>query len=169
MKRVLFTLGVLLAAAAASGQVLINPLVAKVDFLSTDHSAIIPVGQPNAGQPVITSYQASVFPIAADVTTGTPLVVGPVIAKTLAVSNPTATALRLTFAQLGIATVGPTGIPACTVVAPAVCPQYSVLLVAIGPGGTSLRGIGNASDSFTLAPLQPNPQPAAPSTVKVQP
>lgn len=164
MKKILLLALIFLSlAAAASAQTVVVPATAKVDFLSADNIAIIPAGQLNAGQPVVTSYQGSVFLLADDVVTGTPLIVGPVVPKALVTSTPTS--LRLTFVQLGI-----TAIPACTVVAPAVCPVYDVLLVAIGPNGTSAKAVVSESDSFTLAPLVlPSPPPAGPSTVRIAP
>lgn len=163
MKNILITLALLLAASAASGQTVIDPAVAKLDFFSTDHAAVIPVGQANAGQPAITSYQGILFPSAADPAAGTPAIVGPVIAKALAVANPAGTALRLTLAQMGIA-----ALPACTVVAPAVCPTFSIVLVAIGPNGTTARSVLAESDSFMRASLVSLP-PAAPSLLKIVP
>ncbi len=167
-KPILLTLTFLIAlilvfAAAASAQVVVVPATASLDFVSADNVAVIPAGQANAGQPAITSYQASVFPSAADPTAGTPTIVGPVIAKTLAVGNPAGTALRLTFAQMGI-----TAVPACTVVTPALCPSFSVVLVAIGPNGTTARSVAAESDSFMRAALGSSP-PAAPSLLKVVP
>lgn len=163
MKVFLFALASLLVAAAASAQTVVNPTVAAVDFFSADHASVIPAGQANAGQPAIASYQGMIFPSAADPSSGTPTLVGPVIAKTLAVANPAGTALRLTFAQMGI-----TGVPACTVIAPAVCPSFSVVMVAIGPNGTTARSVTAESDSFMRAALVSSP-PAAPSLLKVVP
>lgn len=167
MKRFCFALVVLSLATAASAQAVVDKNIAKLDFTSASQAAIIPVGEVGAGGPVLISYQASVFPITADVSTGTPLVVGPVFAKALAVSNPAATALRLTFAQMGIAT----GIPACTAVLPATCPVYSVVLIAIGPNNRTLPGLASESDSFTLAApvLLPTTPPVPPSLLKIVP
>jgi hypothetical protein len=148
---------------AVSAQVVVNPTTAAVDFFSSDHSAVIPVGQANAGQPVIASYQGMVFPEAADPGAGTPTIVGPVVAKATATAgNPGL--LRLTLAQMGL-----TAIPACTVVAPATCPQFTVVMVSIGPGGTSARSVTAESDPFMRAALLPSQAPAGPSQLKVVP
>lgn len=157
MKRFLLTLVLLAVPQLVSAQVA-NP--SAVDFVSTDQNAVIPVGQVGAGQPLLASYQGMLFAVAADPSTGTPLVVGPVIAKTLAVVQPAANTYRLTFAQLGVT------IPAC---ANLPCPQFSLVLVSIGPGGISARGVSAESDPFTATvPTQPR-APAGPTTVKVVP
>jgi hypothetical protein len=154
MRRLLF-LGVLaLVPRVASAQVA-NP--SAVDFVSTDQNTIIPAGQLNAGQPALASYQGMIFPATADVASGTPVVVGPVVAKTLAVAQPTANTYRLTYAQMGLT------VPACTSLP---CPQYTVLLLSIGPGGTSARAVAGESDPFTAkVPTNPSP-PAGPTNVK---
>lgn len=144
---------------AQPATVVIVPTTAKVDFTSASHAAVIPAGQVNAGQPVVASYQAMVFPVGSS---GSATITGPVIAKTL-VTTGTAGPFRLTFAQLGI-----TNIPPCTVVAPATCPQYFLILAAIGPGGRT-ESLAADSDLFGLAPLQPNQPAAAPSVIKVLP
>lgn len=163
MKQLVLALVFLCMAAAASAQTVLNPTTAAVDFFSADHAAVIPVGQANAGLQAIASYQGMVFPSAADPTAGTPTIVGPVVAKAGATAgNPGL--LRLTFAQLGL-----TAIPACTVVAPATCPPFSIVLVAIGPNGTSARSVTAESDAFMRAALLPGVAPAAPSQVKVVP
>lgn len=152
-------------ATAQVTNVVVDPLTAKVDFASADHSTVIPAGQVGAGSPTIASYQASVFVLSVDVATGTPIVVGPVVAKTVATASGDVDApLRLTFAQLGI-----TAMPPCTAVLPALCPQYSVVLVSIGPGGTSARGVASESGPFSRASLLPAVAPVGPSTVNVKP
>lgn len=162
MKQMLLVLVFLSLAAAASAQVVVDPVLASVDFFSADHSAVIPVGFPSAGLPTVTSYQALVFPTAADVTTAVALITGTVVPKATAIASPTGR--LLTFAQLGV-----TAIPVCAVVAPASCPLFKITLLAIGPGGTTARTVGSTSNSFLRASLAPNPLPAAPSMVVVQP
>lgn len=162
MKRVcsvLLFLGVLLLPRLTYAQVA-NPTA--LTFESTDHTATIPAGAVNAGQPAIASYQAMLFPAAADPASGVPTIVGPVIAKTLAttVASTTPQRYRLTFAQMGITT------PACSTLP---CPQYSMLLVAIGPNGTSARGVAGESDLFTAAVPTPGSPPAGPTSVRVGP
>lgn len=142
MKRLLLALSLFLLVLlprVSSAQVIIDPLVAKVDFT-----------EPDETQPDITSYQAALFPLGGTAS----ILTGPVVPKTL-VTVGTAGPWRLTYAQLGIT------LPACTVVTPGVCPQYFLTLAAIGPSGTSTSP---ASDPFALAPL-PLPKPAAPSLV----
>jgi hypothetical protein len=160
IKVLLLALGLSLAASEiAAAQVVLVPAVAKVDFASPAHSAVIPVGEAGAGGPVVVSYQGLVFDVGS---TGAARLIGPVIAKTLATTG-TLGPFRLTFAQLGI-----TNVPACTVVAPATCPQYFVVIAAIGPGGSALS-LAADSDTFSLAPLQPTSKPAAPSAIKLVP
>lgn len=170
-----FIVGALLLSAPALAQtpVIINPPAATVTFNSPDHTATVPQGQANAGQPLIASYQAMVFLASADVVTATPVVVGPVIAKTLAsVVSPATTppSYVLTFPQLGIGTVGSGAnqIPPCTAVAPATCPVYDVVMVSIGPGGTSARAVAAESNPFTLAALQATQTPAGPVNLVVK-
>jgi len=170
MKR--YVIGTAVALALGTGianaqvaNVTVDPLTAKVAFASTDHTATIPAGQVGAGSPTIASYQAFVFNLSADVTIGTPILAGGVVAKTLvAPSGDIDAPFGLTFAQLGI-----TNIPACTVVLPANCPQYSVVLVAIGPGGTSARGVTSESGPFSRPSLLPAVAPAGPSQVEIKP
>lgn len=130
-----------------------------VDFTSPDHTTVIPAGQLNAGQPALASYQGMLFKVADDPSSGVPVVVGPVISKTLAALQPS-TKYRLLFSQLGVA------VPVCSTLP---CQQYSLLLVAIGPGGSSARGVSAESDPFTaVVPTAPG-APAGPSNVKVGP
>lgn len=159
MKQLILAVVYIFIGAIASAQTVLNPPLAKVDFVSPDHNAVIPVGEAGAGGQKLVSYQGMVFPVGS---TGPATVTGPVIAKTL-VTTGTAGPFRLTFAQLGI-----TSIPACTVIAPATCPQYFVILSAIGPGGTTLS-LAADSDTFSLAPLQPTSKPAGPSAIKLVP
>ncbi len=146
----------------------IDPVTARVEFQSADHTAIIPAGEAGAGGPAVVSYQAYLFLVAADVTTGVPLFSGPVIAKTLAAvvnATPPIT-YSLTFAQMGLSSA----IPACTVVAPATCPAYDIVLVSIGPGaltGTA-RAVASESDPFSLTPLLPTRAPASPAVVRIK-
>jgi hypothetical protein len=154
----------LLVASSASAQVVVNPATAGLDFFSADHSAVIPVGQPNAGQPAIVSYQALVFPSAiTEPFSGTPTITGVVVPKASVVPDVTPGFLRLTFAQMGI-----TNLPACAVVAPAVCPAFSIVLVGTGPNGPSLKAVISESDSFMRAALI-QIAPAGPSQLKVVP
>lgn len=136
----------------------VNP--ATVTFTSTDHNAVIPAGQTNAGQPVVASYQASIFPIAADPASGVAVVTGPVIAKAQATPQATANTYKLTFAQLGVVT------PVCGATP---CPQYTLVLVSIGPNGRSALAVASESNPFTAAvPIQ-GPPPASPVNVVVGP
>lgn len=135
-----------------------NP--SAVDFVSTDQNTIIPVGQVNAGQPALASYQGMIFAAAADPSSGVPLVVGPVIAKTLAVAQPAANTFRLTYTAMGLT------IPPCTTLP---CAQFSLLLVAIGPGGTSARGVASESSPFTARVPTPPPAPAGPANLQLVP
>lgn len=154
-------------ASAAVAQIVVNPLTARAEFLSPDQTAVIPPGQVGAGGPAIASYQAMVFSEPIDVSTGVPVWTSPVIPKSSVTALGTATpqVYSLTFFQMGIttATLGP-----CTAVAPTPCPAYTILLVDIGPGGTSARAVTSESDSFSWAALV-NPPPAAPpSAVKIK-
>ena len=133
-------------------------------FRSTDHTAVIPAGSVGAGQPAVASYQAFLFSAPDDVTQALPISTGPVLAKATVttVAGTTPQDYRLTLAQ-----ILPTGLPAC---ATQPCPQYTLVLVSIGPGGTSARAISAESDSFTAAlpPPTPAPVPAGPTTLRVQ-
>lgn len=160
MKRVLFALFVLLATTPLYAQVA-NP--GSATFVEPDQTTVIPPGQTNAGQPVLASYQVSLFNANADVSTGVPLVVGPVINKSLAALQPApapANTYKLTFAQMGIT------IPTCNTLP---CTQYTLLIVAIGPNGTSAKGVTSESDPFTAQLPTTGPPPAGPASVKVGP
>lgn len=160
----LLFLSVLLAPCLTYAQ-LANPQSAT--FVSPDHATVIPPGQTNAGQPVLASYQWSMFPATADVSTGVPIAVGPVISKSLAVLQPSpapANTYKLTFTQMGF--TGANAIPVCTTLP---CAQYTIVVVAIGPNGTSARGVAAESDPFTAALPVVGPPPASPASVKVGP
>jgi hypothetical protein len=67
---------------------------------------------------------------------------------------------RLTFVQM----FGAGPIPACTTLP---CPQYTLVLSAIGLGGTSVRGVVSESAPFTAAvPTEP-PPPGAPTNLRL--
>lgn len=164
MRRLFLTL-ILLSLPASVFAQLANP--GAVTFVSVDHATTIPAGTTNAGQPTVTSYQASMFPAAADVSTGVPIAVGPVIAKATAALQPApapANTYKLTFAQMGF--TGANAIPACSVLP---CPQYTIVLVAIGPNGTSAKSVASESDAFTATLPVVGPPPAGPTSVKVGP
>lgn len=157
--RILAAATALLAMATTARAQLANP--SAVDFTSGDHTTTIPAGQTNAGQPTLSSYQGMIFKLVDDPQAGVPVSIGPVIAKAAAVARPAAEGanrFRLTFAQMGITT------PACTALP---CPQYSMLIVAVGPNGTSARGVAGESDPFTAAVPVQGPPPAAPVNTKV--
>lgn len=158
----------LLASHASSAQVVVNPLTARAEFLSADHTTVIPPGQVGAGGPLVTSYQAMVFSEPIDVSSGLPIWTSPVIPKSsvTAVGTAAPQVYSLTFFQMGItmAVLGP-----CTAVAPTPCPAYTIVLVDIGPGGTTARGVTSESDPFSWAPLVNPPVAAAPLQVKIKP
>lgn len=161
--RVVCAAAVLAVPVTVSAQVVISPATAKVDFASVDHTALIPAGFSGEGNPLLVSYQGMVFPGPADPSSGVPLIVGPVIPKT-AVTVGTLAPFRLTLGQMGL-----TAIPPCTVVAPTVCPSYSVVIVSLGPGGTSARAVAAESDPFTLAALLPTLPPVGPTLLRIVP
>jgi len=161
------------AAQLPPNSVVVNPATATMEFNSPDHNTVAPPGDVSAGQPLITGYQPLLFPVAADVNTGTPIASGTVIPKanvvivTPATTPPT---YRTNFVQAGfVVGTGTNQIPPCTVVAPAVCPVYTMLMVAVGPNNrTSPRGVLSESNPFLLASLVVT-QPAAPGNVVVKP
>lgn len=136
-------------------------------FVSADHTTLTPAGQTNAGQPVISGYQFSVFPASADVTTGVPISVSTVIPKANVALVPSTTPQQysVTFAAMGFLS-GPQAIPACTTLP---CPQYTMLVVAIGPNGTSAKAVTAESNPFTAALPVQGPPPAGPTNVTVKP
>jgi hypothetical protein len=147
----------LLLATRVSAQVA-NPSL--IQFSSADQTTTIPAGQVNAGQPTLTSYQALLLAAASDATTGPIVQTGGVIPKTAVVaSGVTNSPYQLPFSALGLT------IPTCTT---ATCPQYTVVLLAIGPGGISLRGVGAESNPFTAAVPVATAPPAAPGNVIVK-
>lgn len=155
MKRLILACLLALIPAAVLAQVPANPT--GLEFTSPDQTTVIPAGQTNAGQPTLGSYQVSIFKAADNPSAGVPVVVGPVVPKAQAALQPAGT-YRLTFAQLGATA------PACTALP---CPQYTAVLVAIGPNGTSALAVASESNPFTATlPVQGLP-PAAPGNVKV--
>jgi hypothetical protein len=179
MKQLVLAAALLLFSIPAAAQVVVSA-TSSTEFTSPTHNLAIPAGSANAGEPQVTSYQAYVFPLAADVTTGMPIVNGLVVPKSQAVATgvtmpcapgaaTTCPVFKLTFAQLGFTIgSGPNQIPPCTATTQAGCPQYSALLIAIGPGGNSAKGVLSESDPFTLSALAPAPPPAPPSQVKIK-
>ena len=165
MRRRLLIALFLLLPTPVFAQVAITP-TSSVTFISADHTTIIPAGQVNAGQPLLASYQVSLFAASADPTTGVPLAVSAVLGKAAAVLQPApapANTYKLTFAQTGLLP----SIPACTTLP---CPQYTLLIIAIGTDGkTSAKGVLSESDPFTAAVPLPNQAPAAPASVKIVP
>ena len=135
MRRVILT-GVLLLLAAPLaaqpvGPAVVNPVTAKLEFRNIDQ---------NNG--ILLSYQAYVFPdAAAEPFVGPlqPVVTSSVFPKTLAVPVVgSAGTYSLTFAQLGITTAT---LPACTVIQPLTCPNYSIVMVSIrGDRARAARG-----------------------------
>lgn len=164
----LCVLALLLSVGSASAQVIINFAQSRVEFTSTDHDTIVPAGQVGAGGPVILTYQALVLLTAADPVAGNVIFTSAPIPRTAVTTisgvSPNQT-FSLTFLQLGITAAV---LPACTVVAPATCPAYSVILLTSGPAGTSARSLLAESDSFSLAALVLPAKPAPPSLVKVK-
>jgi hypothetical protein len=159
------SLGLLLVASRpVQAQIALNPATASVEFDSPDHTAVVPAGQVNAGQPKLSSYQAILLSAAADAVSGAPLFTGPVIAKSVVTAGtlPT-TPYKLTFAQMGLTVAQ---VPACTTLP---CPQYTIVLLAIGPNGTSARGISAESPPFTSLVPAPGTPPAGPTNVVVKP
>lgn len=165
MRRLLCLTLLTLLPRVALAQVAIGPTSA-VTFVSVDHTTVIPPGQVNAGQPLLASYQVSLFAAAADVSTGVPIAVSAVLPKSIAALQPApapANTYRLTFSQMGLLP----SIPACTALP---CPSYTLLLIAIGTDGkTSARAVASESDPFTAAVPVPTPAPAAPVSVKIAP
>jgi hypothetical protein len=139
----------LLLAGPVHAQTVIDPATARMEFTESDPTSV-------------TSYQAIVLPTSADAVTGVPALTGPMVPIGGIIISPTAppspVTYSVTFAQMGITT---TTLP-CTAVAPAVCPSYSIVLLAIGPNGISARSISAESDAFALTPL--TMPPTAPST-----
>jgi hypothetical protein len=156
-----FLLCLVLAWPCAVQAQIANP--STFEFTSPDHTTIIAAGEVGAGQAKLSSYQGMLFNVSDNPASGVPVVVGPVISKTLAALQPApapGNTYRLTRTQMGIV------IPTCTT---ATCPQYTLLLVAIGPGGTSARSVASESDPFTAAVPVPTSAPAGPVNVKALP
>lgn len=163
----------------AEAQVIITPNW-RTEFISQGHNLPVPQGEANAGQPLITGYQAYAFPLASDVTTGVPIATGVIVPKATVVatgatspctpgSQTSCPIYTLTGAQLGLTIgSGPNQIPPCTSATQAGCPQFSLVMVAIGPGGVSARGVLAESDPFTLPALAPTTPPVSPSQVKIK-
>jgi len=152
----------LLAFAIPAHAQVANPSI--VQFDSADHSALIPAGQVGAGTPKITSYQALLLLASSDAVAGPVVAAGAVLPKASVVASPIATppnpAYQATMSQLGIT------LPACTTLP---CTQYSIVLTALGPGGTSLRGVASESAPFTATVPAATSLPAAPTNVVVKP
>jgi hypothetical protein len=168
MKRIVLALAVLLVVAVPlQAQVVINFAQSRVEFTSTDHDTLVPVGQVGAGTPLVATYQGFVVLNGSNPAVGS-VVTSPVIPRaavtTLSGASPNQV-FSLTFAQLGITA---TTLPACSVIAPLLCPAYQVVLIADGPAGQTARGVGAASDSFSLAAQVLPTKPAPPSLVKVK-
>ena len=153
MRKSLILLAVLLAPAIVNAQTTLITTGA-VEFQSADHNTIL-----TDGTPALTGYQGLLIGAATDPVTGTTLQVGMLVPKTTAAVVNTIT-WRLTIPQLGVT------VPACTT-AQANCPAYRVVLLSIGPNGTSPRVVGATSGPFaattTAAP------PASPTNVRVVP
>ena len=157
----------LLVSTSASAQVIINFAASRVEFTSTDHDTLVPVGQVGAGTPLITSYQGFTILNAANPAAGQ-VITSPVIprAAVSVISGVTPNQVfSLTFAQLGITAAA---LPACSVIAPLTCPAYQVVLTVDGPAGPTARGVLAASDPFSLAAQILPAKPASPSLVKVK-
>jgi hypothetical protein len=139
-----------------------NPTILQFD--SPDHTAVVPVGQVGAGSSKVTGYQALLLLASSDAVTGPVVAAGLVLAKLNVGTSPIVTPpnpiYQVTLAQLGIT------IPLCTTLP---CAQYSIVLTALGPGGTSLRGVSSESGPFTSAVPLPTSLPAAPTNVQVKP
>jgi hypothetical protein len=142
-----------LLATAAAAQTVINPT--RMQFNSPSHTTTL-----SDGTPEVASYQAMIFAQAADVVSGVPIQVGPVVPKSVVTVVTPATnppTYQLTLAQTGIT------VPPCTV-AQASCPVYTALLLAIGPNGTSARGVASESNPFSAGSTAV--VPAGPANVK---
>lgn len=157
-----------LLSSTVTAQTIVNLAQARLEFTSVDHDSIVPVGVTGEGGPVLVSYRAIVLLTANDPVTGVTTLFGSIVPKASATVitgvTPNQT-FSLTFAQLGIT---PATLPVCTAVAPALCPAYSIVLTANGPGGPTARLASATSDSFSLAAQILPARPASPSTVKVK-
>lgn len=158
---------VLLFAAPIQAQTVITPATAQAEWIQPDFSATLPVDDANAGQPNVTGFQFALFRVEQDVSTAgiQPVAVGPIVPKSNAtivpgVSPPT---VRMLFSRTGVT------IPPCTAVAPATCPVYTMVVVAVGPNGATPWQVASESDPFTLAPrVLTQTKAAAPTSVKVK-
>lgn len=158
--------GAVLAQAAPT--VVVNLAQARIEFTSPDHDTLIPVGQVGEGSPMLLSYQAVILLTAADPVTGVVTITSPVIPKAnvIVISGVTPNQIfSLTFVQLGITAAA---LPVCSAIAPATCPSYSVILLATGPSGTTVRSAASESDPFALAARTMPARPAPPSGLKVK-
>ena len=146
--------------APASAQI-VNPSILQFD--SADHAALVPAGEVSAGSAKVTGYQALLLLSTSDAVTGPVVAAGVVLPKAAVAASPVAVppnpAFQVTLAQLGIV------IPPCTTLP---CVQYALVLTAIGPGGTSLRGGSSATVPFTASVPAPTSLPAAPLRVVVK-
>jgi hypothetical protein len=168
----LLSLSASVFAQAPPTAVTINPATATMEFGYADFNTVLPPNDVLAGQPMTIGFQTIVFPAAADVGTGVPIATGAVIPKsvvTVANASTTPPTYRATFAQAGLVIgTGPNQIPPCTVVAPATCPAYTALLLAIGPNNrASPKAVLSESNPFMLAALVVT-QPAPPTNVVVK-
>jgi len=135
----------------------------SVQFDSADHTALVPVGEVGAGTPKVTGYQALLLLASSDAVSGPVIATGTVLPKASVILSPVATPpnpmFQATVGQLGIT------IPPCISLP---CPQYSLILTAVGPGGTSSRGAASESSPFTASVPVPTSPPAAPLRVVVK-
>jgi hypothetical protein len=136
----------------------------RLQFDSTDHNATIPAGEVGAGGPKVSSYQALLLLESSDAVSGPVVAMGAVVPKASVVASPVTVPpsppYQLTYTQMGVIP------PACTTIP---CPSYTVVLVAIGTGGTSLRGVSSESGPFTATVPSPTSRPAAPTNVVNRP
>jgi len=157
MWRLVLVLALVACASRGQAQVVAPTLV---QFSSSDQATMIPVGTNNAGQPTLTSYQALLLKASDDAVSGPVVQMGSVVPKaSVSASGVPLSPFQLSLTQLGLT------IPTCTTLP---CQQYSVVLTAIGPNGTSLRGVGSESPSFTAAAPLAGTAPAAPGNLLVK-
>lgn len=130
-----FVLAVLVWGSSLEAQVL-DP--SKLLFNSTDHTTTL-----TDGSPAITAYQALLLGATTDPVTGTALQIGTIVpkAQVTIMAGVVPPEYTLTLTQLGLT------VPVCTV-PQASCPLYKATLLAIGPNGTSVRGVASTSGPF---------------------
>lgn len=124
-----------------------------VEFTSADHAAVL-----SDGTPAVTGYQGIFLSSVVDPVSGPTLQVGNVVPKTTVTAGTGTGVWRLTFGQLGIT------VPPCTV-AQTNCPAYRLVLLSIGPNGSSVRAVTSASAPFS--PATTAAPPAGPTNVRV--